>query len=114
MDPIVQNAMTDALHRMWEKFLPEMIARVEVLESTNAALAAGHLTLTLRQEANAAAHKLAGSLGTFGLTKGTILAREAEMLYSSEPETDPAAAARLAQISAQLRKIVENRKEHQQ
>jgi HPt (histidine-containing phosphotransfer) domain-containing protein len=110
MDPIELKALTDALHRMWDKFLPEMVARLEVLETADAALAAGALSLAQRQEANTAAHKLAGSLGTFGLTKGTILAREAEMLYASEPETDPVAAARLAQISAQLRKIVENRK----
>jgi HPt (histidine-containing phosphotransfer) domain-containing protein len=110
MDPIEQNAITEALHRMWDKFHPEMMARVEVLESADAALASGSLTMAQRHEANAAAHKLAGSLGTFGLTKGTILAREAEMLYSNEPETDPTAAARLAQISALLRSIVENRK----
>jgi HPt (histidine-containing phosphotransfer) domain-containing protein len=80
------------------------------LETADAALAAGTLTLPQRTEANGAAHKLAGVLGTFGLTKGTILAREAEILYSSEPETDPASAARLAEITVELRSIVKSRK----
>jgi len=38
------------------------------------------------------------------------LAREAEIIYSGEPDTDPDAAARLAEIAAQLRVIVESRK----
>ncbi len=53
-----------------------------------------------------AAHKLAGVLGTFDLTRGTILAREAEMLYSGEADTNPEDAARLTVIAAQLRAIV--------
>ena len=57
--------------------------------------------------ANSAAHKLAGVLGTFGLTKGTVLAREAEIIYSGEPETDAEAAAQLRKISGQLRMLIE-------
>ena len=55
-----------------------------------------------------AAHKLAGVLGTFGLTKGTILAREAEMLYSGD--ADPASAPQLAEIAAQLQALIASRK----
>jgi hypothetical protein len=43
-------------------------------------------------------------LGTFGLTKGTILAREAEMLYAGD--ADPASAAQLNDIAAQLRALI--------
>jgi len=110
MEPIGQPAMNEAIDRLWAQFLPQMRERVATLEAAAAALAAGTLKQAQREQANAAAHKLAGVLGTFGLTRGTILAREAEILYSGEPETDPDAAGRLDSIAADLRTMVETRK----
>jgi HPt (histidine-containing phosphotransfer) domain-containing protein len=110
MEPIAQQALTEVIEQMWVKFLPQMMERVAELESADAALAEGTLTIEQRIAANSAAHKLAGVLGTFGLTKGTILAREAEMIYSAEPETDPDAAAQLKSISSRLRILIESRK----
>jgi HPt (histidine-containing phosphotransfer) domain-containing protein len=110
MEPIAKPALNEVLGQMWAKFLPQMEERVATLESADQALAAGTLSIEQRAAANAAAHKLAGVLGTFGLTRGTILAREAEIIYSGEPETDPEAAAQLRQISAQLRVLIQNRK----
>lgn len=103
-------ALSDALDNLWAKFLPQLEERVGVLETAAAALDAGRLSIEMRQEASAAAHKLAGVLGTFGLSKGTVLAREAEIVYSAEPETDPAAATRLTAIAAQLRLTVHSRR----
>ncbi len=102
--------MVEALDRMWARFLPQMLERVAILESASAALANGNLNVEQRGAANSAAHKLAGVLGTFGLTKGTVLAREAEILYSGEQETDPESAQRLGSIAAQLRVLVEQRR----
>jgi HPt (histidine-containing phosphotransfer) domain-containing protein len=110
MEPIAQSDLAAALDRMWAKFLPELQERVAVLERANAALAAGTLDVDLRAGANAAAHKLAGVLGTFGLTRGTVLAQEAEIIYSGEPDTDPANAVLLQQIAAGLRTILASRK----
>jgi HPt (histidine-containing phosphotransfer) domain-containing protein len=110
MDP----ALSQALDAMWAKFLPEMLDRVMTLETAAAEFAAGDLSEDRQAQANAAAHKLAGVLGTFGLTRGTVLARELEMMYSREDDPDadrdPALAAKLAQIAADLRAIVESRK----
>ena len=102
--------MTEALAQLWVKFLPEMEERVAILEAASSALGQGELSTRQREEANSAAHKLAGVLGTFGLTKGTILAREAEIIYSGEPETDHDAAADLARIAEELRTIVASHK----
>jgi len=99
-----------ALDALWIKFLPQMEERVAALETASRALASGKLTDSERAEANTAAHKLAGTLGTFGLTKGTVLAREAELIYSGESETDPDAASRLEEIASQLKTIVQSRK----
>lgn len=110
MEPGTQNELAEALNRMWTKFLPELEARIAVMEQANAALAAGALNVELRAKANGAAHKLAGVLGSFGLTKGTVLAQEAEILYSGEPDADPAYASRLKEIAAGLRAALASRK----
>jgi HPt (histidine-containing phosphotransfer) domain-containing protein len=102
-------ALTEALNRLWTKFLPEMDERIAVLSSAAAASTAGQLSIEQQEAARAAAHKLAGALGTFGLTEGTELAREAEILYSAQRGPNPA-AARLVEIAAQLRAVIANRK----
>jgi len=109
MDASEQTALTDAINKLWTQFLPQMRERVGVLEAAAQAFAADRLLMNQQIEANDAAHKLAGALGSFGLTKGTVLARELEILYSRENGPDPAMAARLGEIAAQLRSIIENR-----
>lgn len=105
-----QPDLAAAMSRLWLQFLPQLDERVTVLEDAAAALAKGTLTLIAREQATAAAHKLAGVLGTFGLAEGTTLAREAESAYSGESLTDFSAAIRLAAIAAQLRGMLASRK----
>jgi HPt (histidine-containing phosphotransfer) domain-containing protein len=100
--------MNQALARLWVKFLPQIEERVAVLEAAARALAAGSLSVEQREAAHAAAHKLAGSLGTFGLLRGTELAREAELLLADEVQQEP--AAQLARSVSELRLVLENRK----
>lgn len=106
-EPSQQASLNEALGRLWKRFLPEIEERVAVLESAGAALAEDRLSHEQREAAHGAAHKLAGVLGTFGLTKGTVLAREAELLFSGE--TDPEAAAQLGEIARSLKELVAER-----
>jgi HPt (histidine-containing phosphotransfer) domain-containing protein len=102
------TTITEALNQMWVKFLPDIEQRVAVLENAATAISEGSLTPEQREEAAAAAHKLAGVLGTFGLDEGTSLAREAESLYShdlSGPSLDERAAA----LAAGLRTVLARR-----
>ena len=101
-------AVAEALSRLWVKFLPEIEARIAVLAKASDALAAGELSLQLREEGHAAAHKLAGSLGTFGMAIGTELARNAELLLTTE--VDGADAEALSGYVCGLQEIVSNRK----
>jgi len=103
-------AITSALDRLWGKFLPEIRERVTVLESAAAGFAANTLTETQRVQASSAAHKLAGTLGTFGLTRGTVLARELELMYAEDIGPDAEMSAKLAELSAELKALVEKRK----
>lgn len=108
MEPAEQSALSQALDQLWARFLPQIEERVSILESAAAAISADQLSTAQREAASAAAHKLAGVLGTFGLARGTDLARELEVTYSREGV--PAPSAHIATITAELRAIVASRK----
>jgi HPt (histidine-containing phosphotransfer) domain-containing protein len=110
MDSSSQTALSAALDRMWTQFLPQMQERVDTLDAAAQAFAAGPLSVERQEEAQSAAHKLAGTLGTFGLTRGTVLARELEILYSQQNEPEPDLAERLASTAAELRHLIDSRK----
>lgn len=99
--------MADALNRLWAKYLPETEARVELVYQAALAMLDDKLLDPQREDAQGAAHKLAGTLGTFGLQQGTELAREAENLLGLPPVVS--AAPGLASLATQLREIVRNR-----
>jgi HPt (histidine-containing phosphotransfer) domain-containing protein len=100
-------AMLEALGRLWTKFLPEIENRMAILESAVRALESGSLSVDEREAAHQAAHKLAGVLGTFGLHRGTELARQAELGFADEK---PAAAGELSSWIAELRLLIDQRK----
>ena len=102
-----QPEIAEALKLLWLKFLPQMQERVAVLEEANSALQSSSLSDEQRAAAGAAAHKLAGSLGTFGLTEGTNLAREAEQIYTSDRDFDSSAAARIGVITRELANLIQ-------
>jgi HPt (histidine-containing phosphotransfer) domain-containing protein len=104
-----EDALSQAIDRLWDRFLPEIRERVAVLEAAAAAVSAGTLTALDCEEAQSAAHKLAGVLGTFSLTRGTVLARELEMTFSRESSPGSDDGARLAAVASELRSMVENR-----
>ena len=103
------TALSQAIERLWGRFLPEIKERIAVLEKAAEALTAQTLAPPCREAAQAAAHKLAGVLGTFGLTRGTDLARDLEISLFRESGPDPGFGQRLAAIARELREMVENR-----
>ena len=102
-------AIAAALDRMWVKYVPDLRERVCVLDAAARALMAGELSDDLRQRAQAAAHKLAGSLGTFGLVQGTELARRLETRYAAGG-LKASDSAELAAAASEIRSLVEGRK----
>ena len=100
-----------ALDQMWERHRAQILERVVVLEAAATAVAANHLKASEREAAQAAAHKLAGTLGMFNLMRGTDLARELEQTFAQRSRTPPATSSRhLASLAAELRAMIENRK----
>jgi HPt (histidine-containing phosphotransfer) domain-containing protein len=103
-------ALSQAIDGLWQRFLPEIRERVTILESAVAAVADRNLAGEQRETARAAAHKLAGVLGTFGLARGTDLARELEIAFARESSPSPDVIVNLAALAAELRVLIESRK----
>ncbi len=99
-------SVQDAMTLLWARFLPHMQERVLVLERASLALLHESFAPAECAEGVAAAHKLAGVLGSFGLSEGTLLAREAEGLFSDAARPDPAASARVSEIASRLRLMI--------
>ncbi len=109
MDPAQQASIAAAMNRLWAQYLPQMEERVRTLESAAAAHEDGSITPALCEQAMAAAHKLAGVLGTFGLPEGTELAREMEALYAGGAEALGSAGGRPREATARLQAMLASR-----
>lgn len=105
-----QQSIEEAMNRLWTQYLPQIEERVRTLETAAAAHEDGSATPALCDEATAAAHKLAGVLGTFGLPEGTLLARELESLYSAGVAGLVNANGRLRDAAVQLKALLATRK----
>jgi HPt (histidine-containing phosphotransfer) domain-containing protein len=103
-------ALSQAIDGLWQRFLPEIRERISVLESAVIVVAGRELTAEQREAARAAAHKLAGVLGTFGLVRGTDLARELELAFARESSPGPETNPNLTPLAAELRAMIEDRK----
>ncbi len=78
-EPVEAAASADqSLVRAWERFNSTNLERLGVLEKAVVSMARGHLGPENAREASSEAHRLVGSLGTFGLSRGATLARELE------------------------------------
>ncbi len=77
------------LDSMWTRHRPQILERVTVLEAAATAVATKSITTAEREAAQAAAHKLAGTLGMFNLMHGTDVAREIEQIYSRGSPSRP-------------------------
>jgi HPt (histidine-containing phosphotransfer) domain-containing protein len=110
MAEIDPSSLAEVLDQMWATYLPQMQERVATLTSAAQALAAGQFSARQQEEAQSAAHKLSGVLGTFGLPQGTTLARELEQIYSRPVAPEAGFAAQLASIAAELGTIINSRK----
>lgn len=88
---------------LWERFREPTMDRVGILEQAAKALLTGELDELLRQQAVRVAHKLAGSLGTFGFPHGSTLAREIEQTLEANRALGHEQAVHLSNLVTALR-----------
>ncbi len=98
------DALADAVRKAWERFRGPVTARVDAVEQAAIAVLEGGLGEEERRHAEREAHKLAGSVGTFGFAQGSRIAREVEGLLGGSAPLGQAEALRLTDLAVALRR----------
>lgn len=81
-----QQQLNATVAQIWQRKKGASLERLALLEQAMQTLKTQTLDVDLSQRAIQNAHKLAGSLGTFGLDQGSRLARQIENLFQSQFE----------------------------
>jgi HPt (histidine-containing phosphotransfer) domain-containing protein len=102
----MSDAIETALAEIWQRMRPIVLARISTVELATAALPTASLSDERIEAGYREAHKLAGVLGTFGLERGTRLARDLEEHLASPGAA--AEAVRLQRVASNLRATVEH------
>jgi len=74
-----------AIAQLWVRYRTVILDRLSIVEAAAAAILKGSIDDELRRQAETEAHKLAGSLGTYGFADASRDAREIELLLQSVP-----------------------------
>ncbi|MGI0486844.1 response regulator [Pantanalinema rosaneae CENA516] len=94
------------LQQLLERHRGSFSTQVAILEQAQAALAAGGMDSELRQQATREAHKLAGSLGIFGMPGGSTVAHAIEELLTGDRPLEQSAARQLTQLVQALQQEI--------
>lgn len=87
-----------AIDKVLERFRGVFDQQVALLEQAKTALLAGNLETELQQRAKNEAHKLAGSMASFGYPEGSKLARSAEHLLMKDQPFTPEEITHISEI----------------
>lgn len=90
------------IDKVLERFRGVFHQQLAVIEQAKTALLAESLEVELHQAARHEAHKLAGSMASFGYPKGSQLARSAEHLLMKDPPFTAVEIARLSEVVTAL------------
>ncbi|HEX8391271.1 MAG TPA: response regulator, partial [Longimicrobium sp.] len=99
-----RGALGAAVAGVWQRFREPVLRRVDALEGAAMGLLEGRLDAETRRAAEREAHKLAGSVGTFGFGEASRLSREAETLLAGPGALGQADALRLADLAVAIRR----------
>ena len=94
------------LATVWNKNRDLLLRRMDTIDTFCSQLPASASNLSLRADATADAHKLAGSLGMFGLAEGTEIAREIEN-HLRDDSPDVLIAANIPALKQRLHDLIE-------
>ena len=108
-----QQKTLAALAGVWRQFQGRVDRQIETLAQAATAIKENRINQNLLALAQREAHTLAGSLGTFGLSKGSRFAREIENLLTSEKLTSEKSLQaqeikQLGNLVASLRQEIED------
>lgn len=101
------NQLNTAVFALWGRFREMMFERLKSIEMASGAALNNSMTDAQRGEALNAAHKLAGSLGTFGLGEGSKLASKLELMLEGAELLGSEQSRHLGELAKMLRKEME-------
>lgn len=88
---------------LWQRHLPTLHERLNILDGAAAAADSGILDESLRLEARSIAHKLSGNLGMFGFQQAGNIASEIEHLLTAPTPED---LARFSNLTREIRALL--------
>ena len=92
---------------LWERSRHTVVERAALLRTAGELLVDNRLDQATQRSAVDSAHKLAGVLGTFGLPRGTDLAREAEELFGQQMPPSKPEVERLQVLLSELTHLID-------
>lgn len=102
-----EQKLQTMLSGLWDRSRHTVAERAALLQTAGELWNKNRLDPATQRRAVDSAHKLAGVLGTFGLPRGTVLAREAECLFGQATPPDQEEIARLQVLLAELAMLIE-------
>ncbi len=93
---------------VWKRSRHTVAERASLLRTAAGLLLEDGLDEAGRKNAVDSAHKLAGVLGTFGLARGTDLAREAEVFFGRSVRAKKAEIEHMQGMLAELAELIES------
>jgi hypothetical protein len=88
---------------LWPASQGRIEAALEVVARGVSALEAGELDESTRAEARAGAHKLVGTIGSYGLLRSAELARELEHVFDDPPAASTSLRPLLDELTERVR-----------
>ena len=102
-----EQKLQTMLSALWERSRHTVVERAALLQEAGKLWSNDRLDEATRLRAVDSAHKLAGVLGTFGLPRGTELAREAEQVFGQPILPGKVATERLLVLLAELTSLID-------
>ncbi len=103
-----QKQYLEFLNQLWIDTKPKSLQQLEILCETVRKLQSGELSPALQSQAQQVAHKLAGTLGTLGLTIAMQLARQLDNLLASQPLLKTQQSEILEALVTALKESIQN------
>jgi HPt (histidine-containing phosphotransfer) domain-containing protein len=102
-----EQKLQTMLSALWERSRHTVVERAALLQEAGKLWSNDRLDEATRLRAVDSAHKLAGVLGTFGLPRGTELAREAEQVFGQPIPPSKVEIEQLLVLLAELTSLID-------
>jgi HPt (histidine-containing phosphotransfer) domain-containing protein len=102
-----EQKLQSMISALWERSRHTVVERAALLRTAGELLVDNRLDPATQRSAVDSAHKLAGVLGTFGLPRGTDLAREAEELFGQSMPPSKPEIERLQVLLSELTHLID-------